>query len=473
MTSRLNLPAREIRKGLRISAFEGAFAQIHINLTGGIFLSGLALYLHATDFEISLLSAIPALCAPLAFLSGWLVYLTGSRKAVTTATSALARGLFFIPAFILLLKGSFNMRSLLVIIGAFNAMIVITGNTWTSWMSDLVPRNRLGRYFGIRNTVTGIVGMVISYAGAWFLDIFKAQERLAEGLGWIFLVASTASLVNAVLLVFQPYPRRQRQTFRMDESFLVPLRDRKFRKLLVFLAFWFTTSGVASPFYGVHMLENLKMPYSQAAIYGVAAGILSLLFQLVWGRVIDRIHPKPVLQINFFGISFLPLLWLFATPHFYLPIWVDSVITGIFWTGVNASLFTLMLGSITEQRLKESYIALYSTVVGVCSFVSAFLGGVIAESLAGFRLELFGFTFINYHILFLAASLARIAALPLLARVDDPGVPSVKITLAAMGDYASRRLSMGKELLQNAFMRRLTWKDANPDRPGKKSKKKP
>lgn len=489
MATRLSLPAREIRKGLKISVVEGSFATVHITITaiGGVVINGLVIFLGATQFEIGLLSAIPALLAPLAFLGVWLVALTGNRKLVTALTAGAGRSIFFIPAFILLFGGKMDMHFVLLLVGLFNAFIVITGNTWTSWMSDLVPRNRWGRYFGLRNIAVGIVGMVSSWGGAFFLDrwkiyfllrnlsklvlynvaagafstkvempqrLFENPANLGQGFGLVFLVASICSTVSLILLVNQPYPSRAHQPVRLRETIMVPLGDKSFRRLLVFLAFWFLTSGIASPFYGVHMLQNLKMYYSQAAIYGVAAGLVGLLFQLIWGRIIDRIHPKPVLEICFFGVAFLPLLWLFASPRFYLPIWIDAVLTGIFWTGVNAALFTMMLGSLTEPRLKESYIALYSTVIGICGFVSSLVGGIIAQTLAGFKLELFGFTFINYHVLFLAASLFRFAALPLLARVEAPGVPGIKVTLAAMGNYAARRLYMGKGFLENAFLSR-------------------
>lgn len=158
-----------------------------------------------------------------------------------------------------------------------------------------------------------------------------------------------------MLLGLQPHPARQPRPFKLHENLTVPLRDRSFGKLLGFLAFWFVTSGMASPFYGVHMLANLKMPYSLAVVYGIVAGVVGLGFQLIWGRLIERIHPKPVLAINFFGISFLPLMWLFARPDFLLPIWIDSVLTGIFWTGVNASLFNIMLGSLPLlAQIKET-----------------------------------------------------------------------------------------------------------------------
>lgn len=76
-----------VSRGLRLSIWEGAFATVHIQLTGGIFLRGLALLLNASDFEIGLLGAVPALLSPVAFASVPLVNRMRTRKPVAVATS--------------------------------------------------------------------------------------------------------------------------------------------------------------------------------------------------------------------------------------------------------------------------------------------------------------------------------------------------------------------------------------------------
>ncbi|MFB0509862.1 MAG: MFS transporter, partial [bacterium] len=80
----------KIKYGLRISVIEGSFAQIHINLTGGMFLTGFALYLGANVFQIGLLAAIPALLTSFGFLSGILVNRLKARKRPVVLSSGFA-----------------------------------------------------------------------------------------------------------------------------------------------------------------------------------------------------------------------------------------------------------------------------------------------------------------------------------------------------------------------------------------------
>ena len=37
--------------------------------------------------------------------------------------------------------------------------MTIAGTVWTSWITDLVPEERRGRFFGLRNAIHGILGV--------------------------------------------------------------------------------------------------------------------------------------------------------------------------------------------------------------------------------------------------------------------------------------------------------------------------
>ena len=199
------------------------------------------------------------------------------------------------------------------------------------------------------------------------------------------------------------------------------------------------------------MIQYLKMSYSTIAIYSIIAGISSLGFQLFWGKMIDKTKSKPVLTINFIGIIFLPFIWLFARPDFILPIWIDAFFSGSFWSGINLSLFNILLSLTQDKEIKESYFAAFSTITGICGFLSSLLGGLIAQVLSGFRWEFFGQTFINFHVLFLGTALFRIASLGLLRKVREKEAYPTLYTLQMIGDYTVRRLNEYKDLVLNAL----------------------
>ncbi|MDI6839593.1 MAG: hypothetical protein QMD71_01850 [bacterium] len=57
---------------------------------------------------------------------------------------------------------------------------------WLSWMGDLVPENKRGRYFSIRSTICNSVLLTATLLAAVFLDSLKKSNLLFLGFGTLF-----------------------------------------------------------------------------------------------------------------------------------------------------------------------------------------------------------------------------------------------------------------------------------------------
>ncbi|MEW6686107.1 MAG: MFS transporter [Candidatus Edwardsbacteria bacterium] len=453
-----SLTSGRIGAGLRISIFEGFFAQIHINLTAGMFLTGFALSIGLNNFGIGLLAAIPSFTTAFGFFSAFLTNFLGKRKPLCVITSGIGRDLFFV--FVgFLLAGTLPLPIFFAIIILYNILLTVAGNAWLSWMSDLVPKEKRGSYFGLRSTILSLVGMAVNFGAGKLLDYYQSIQRADTGFILLFGSACLASTLAAIILSFQPEPPMKKEKIEIKELLSVPLKDKDFRALLCFVSFWYLLAGMASPFYLVFMIENLKMPYSKIAVYSIIAGIMGLVFQILWGKAIDKLKSKPVLTINFFCAAFLPLIWLFPRPHFLLPIWIDAIFTGIFWSGINLSLFNILLSLTEDKRLKEAYFAVFSTISGIFGFLASTCGGYLATVLKGFHYEIFGLHLVNFHLLFIFASLSRLLSLLFLEKVVEKEAYPTMFALHLIGDYAVRRLNLGAELILNTLRFQKTEND--------------
>ncbi|MGQ9464755.1 MAG: MFS transporter [bacterium] len=433
--------------GKRISVIEGIFAQFHITLTGGMFLTSFALFLKANPFQMGVLASIPSILAGVGFFSAYFANIIGKRKMPCLWAAVIGRNLFILFVIGLIFDIRISINFFFAIIFFFNLLLNFSGNLWTSWMSDLIPRNERGKYFGMRNTIISGVGMIINYLGGKVLDAYAPHQAFII----IFSTAVFFSTLAGITLSLQPEPEFTKKTIHFKDVFLKPLSDENFVALIKFVSFWYLFAGIAAPFWVVHMIQNLKMAYSTIAIYSIIAGIASIVFQLFWGRMIDRVKSKPILAINFVGVIFLPIIWLFAKPDFILPIWIDAFFSGTFWCGINLSLFNILLSLTEEKELKEAYFAIFSTITGICGFLSSLLGGFIAQLLINFKFNLLGQTFVNFHILFLGTSLFRLISLFLLKKVKEREAYPTLLTLQLIGDYAVRRLNEHKDLLLNTL----------------------
>ncbi len=451
-----SLSAEQLRRSLRISIFEGSFATIYGTLAGGMFLTGLALYLHANSFQIGLLSAIPSLVSGFGFLSGYLVGKIGSRKKIVITSSLLGRILYAVLVPFLLLNIPISLKLFFVIVALTGILGTITGTVWNSWMSELVPEDRRGRFFGTRNAVLGVIGVVTAFSAGRAMDALKARGHEQLGYGLAFSLATVFGLISTLALSRQPEPPLStRPALSLRRLLLGPLKEPQFRRLITFQAVYSLTGTLASPFYMVHLFRNLHFPFAAVGVYSVLGGLTGMVFQLFWGRVIDRFGARPVTILGFSLVGIMPWLWLFATPSFRLPIWLDGISNGIIWSCAHLGLWNLLLELADDPQHKESYFAIYTVVAGLCAFAASTISGIIAQALRGFHITLFGREFVNYHVLFLAAGTARFASLPLLIRVQQRSSRSVRYTVRVLSQWAIWRINSGRD----AFLEALRLKE--------------
>jgi MFS family permease len=441
-------PRGEPERSQRISILEGSLAQVHITITGGSLVTAYALMLGAGDFQLGLVSAFTALSTMGAILGAQWVGHLGRRKPLSVICSAGGRGLWallcLIPFLPIPLGAQLAMMLGVVFVG--NSLVNLSGTGWLSWMTDLVPLERRGRYFGRRNMVLGAVAMMTSFGAGHVLDRYVAREMRAQGLAVIFgFAAATALAAGAVLTRQWEPPLLGEQSRPLIETIRRPFTNRRFARLLTFAILWAMATGISSPFFGAHMIKNLHMSFSLIAVYSILAGILNLVSLPVWGKVIDRVGNRPVLAICLLGVFFLPLLWLFATRTNLWPIWLDAALTGVFWPGFSLASFNLVLATAPEEN-RTAYLGVQTMVVGVATFLASLLGGVVADALGGIRVHAMGLTLINFHLVFIASAVFRVALLPLALRLRETHAQTVGALLGLVGDQASQRLAQGWQM---------------------------
>src|SRR5688500_8427234 len=85
------LTEKQVQSGLNLIVKEGLAAEAMSTLTGGTFLVAMAILLKATNFQIGLLAALPALTNGFQLLSIWLVKKYRNRRLICVTCSVLAR----------------------------------------------------------------------------------------------------------------------------------------------------------------------------------------------------------------------------------------------------------------------------------------------------------------------------------------------------------------------------------------------
>ena len=416
-------------------------------LTTGWFLNYFAQDLGATGRMLGLIAALPELVGVAQLAAPRLIERLGSRKRTFLVTSLIAHlttigiPLTVLPAFA---SAGFNRLWLLVgylfvaSVAGFLAYVA-----YLSWLSDLVPRERWGRFFGLRNVWFVGVRMVALLAGGWLQQWWV--ETYPNQTLWIyfvlFLLGSLLLLVSLVPMLWLrdvPLRHRERSGQSLAELFAV-FADGRFRMMIAFgawLAFWSGMTQAAFPLYSRRVL---------ALELGVITSALTLmrLCQMgvspVAGWLSDRFGNKPVLVLGVVGAASGPLFWMMAGPDTWWMIFGAYTAWGA-WAAVNICGQNLMLKLAPESN-NAAHIAVYQGLTGLCAGVSGILGGFAFDWLdtKGLRWTLGGMALSHYHLLFLVSWLGRTAAIVWVFPIHEEGSRTVRRMVRVLVRWTVRR----------------------------------
>lgn len=415
-SSELTPAVRE--SALRLSIVEGAMASVFFSITANGLVTGLALYLGAGPLVLGVLGALPFITQLFQLLGAYLEERQGARRMLSVWSEGLSRAMWIPIALLPLWQISQTVSlPLFVVLQLISAALMgIAVNTWTSWMTDLVPAHRRGRYFGVRNTVASFAAMIAGVASAYALDFFKTNgnEGLAYAvtLGFGLMVAA----IGLVLLRMQAEPPMQpRPLPALRTMFLAPLADVDYRRLIASATAWAFAVGLAGPFFTAYGIGTLRMNFTDLAYMGIVTSIASMICYPFVGRLQDRYGDRIVLLVSAACVVPLPIGWFLSSPDWLWPLFGTSLFAGIFWPGINQGFANLSMARAPGMG-KGAYLAAYGAVSGIGVVVSGLLGGVIAELLTPYTFVLLGITFNNYAVLFMSSMIIRLLAVVFVLR---------------------------------------------------------
>lgn len=453
------LSRMEVIRALRISNIEAVTATVHASLTGGAFQTGFALFLGAGSFWMGVIGAIPTFAALVQVFSSLWVERLGERKRLTAWFSLVSRSLWLAILVIpWVVPRHLWLYAFVVLFGLASVAIQVPVPAFTSWLSDLVPADHRGRYFGRRNMLAGLTSLVASLPTAWILDhaITEMGVGRAQAFAVLFAVAVVFGVVGFFLLLRQPEPPMainaevQRQNLVQTPSlYRRPLQDPTFRKLLAFGGLFAVGQFFAAPFYTVYALEDLHLSYTWLQLLGGVASLAALLSMPLWGYLSDRFGNKPLLTLAVVGVSLTPLPWLACNPDHRATTLViliaNNLFGGVVWGGVGLLQFNMLIET-TPSEGRSLYVGALSAASGIAGGLAPVVGGAMVEVLRSTSMPWGMASAGAYHVLFATNSALRLLTLPMLQSIPAAARATPREVLERLGAVRVRTLRQIRQL---------------------------
>lgn len=392
---------------LRTSLKEGATQSIGVNMSSG-FLTPLLLAIGGNSFHVGLMTSLNGLFDPSGEIYGGKLMQKHSRKNLWMYAK-LWIVFLQIPTLALIyfaFNGTFTNIlpwALIALWGILIPFIYGAGYvSWLSWLGDLVPEERKGKFFASRNRLIGIVGLVTLLLSGFLLDLFKTKGFVLLGFTVLFSVAIIFRVASVYYTnrVFNPFFRVKRQSYFSFISFLK--RYDNFGKFTVFQFFFYFAMMLSAPFYAVRMLEDLNFGYMTYTIISISSTVFYLLFAPIAGKFSDKYGNLKLIYFGAFLFPLIPLLWMFFEDPISL-ILIPGLVAGLANAGfvIGTTSFTYSASSPQKRAYCFAYSAL---LVGLGTLIGSFVGGAIIEYLP-FDFNPMFFAFIISSILMMITAL--------------------------------------------------------------------
>lgn len=379
-----SLSPADIHHGLRMVIADGLAAEAMTTLTGGAFLTAMALLMGASNLLIGIISALPAFTNIFQLISIWLVRRFNNRRIICVICSLLARvSLLVIGASILLAEKSLSTMVIFLFLYYFFGSIA--GPSWNAWMKDLVPEESLGTYFAKRTSYLQLLNVFLSLFCAVLIDMIRTRhvEYELNTYAVMFVSAGIFGILGAVFLARTPEHQSYLSNENIFKLFRRPFSDRNFVRMLIFHSSWVFALNIATPFFTVYMMRGLGLSIS----YVIGLSVISLLCNVfsvrIWGIFSDRYSNKTILALSTPLYVVCVIAWCFVGIYSYM--WPNLVMllfihifTGLSLSGVNLSLVNIGL-KLAPKEYAIVYLSTQNMVTAVFSSISPLAGGLLAD----------------------------------------------------------------------------------------------
>jgi MFS family permease len=368
---------------------------------GSRYITPYALAIGANNTQISLLTSLPSLLGNLLQLWTPKAIEKYSRKKII-ALGVFLQALMWLPmlgvGYFFFYRGvDHGISASLMII--FYTLFVIFGAflspAWNSLMKDIVTKDR-GQYFGKRNRRAGIISILVFLICGFVLHYFQGISNLFIGFLILFSVAFISRLTSGYLITkhYEPELKLEKGYYFSFWQFIKKIPQSNFGKFSVFISLVMFATAIASPFFSVYMLRDLKFSYLAWALVCVSGSISAFLFMPVWGKIADKFGNLKVMRVTGAFIPLIPLLWLptvllikISLITVIIYILVEEFVSNLIWAGFNLCYANFIYDAVTRQKVALC-IAYFNVLNGIGVFIGASLGALVASS----NFSLFGFS---------------------------------------------------------------------------------
>lgn len=252
---------------------------------------------------------------------------------------------------------------------AINSLSALQSPSITSLIAESVPEEQQGTAFSVFEFCVGL-GVAIGPAlGAILLRTVEVHD-LIYITGGVSLICAIARAVGLQETTAQPSTPKASDIGR--------ILDNRLRWFLVVACAFYTAIAftIHGPFISLHAEDVLHLSDEEINWLFAAGSLVSTMFSLVGGRLVDRFGGRTMFVVGTVGHAVILILWAFIPG-----MGAGLPILALSWALVQTSFiaYSTTLAQSTTAASRAMVVGLFGTVIGVVSTAAPAVGTLLRE----------------------------------------------------------------------------------------------
>lgn len=391
--SRLNRLDTTSRNALFFT-FEGAVGAIILNMANPFF-AMFARRMGADDYQIGLISSLPALIGILALIPGSILVDKSENKKKIVSLLILLFGIMYPIAALTPYMSHYRVPLFITIIALMNWPFSVFNISWQSFFSDVMA-TRFNSAFTKRTRAATIVGTITSLTAGLLLSyIPRSDSERILMYQLFFLLSFVLAIVQSWLLrkvSAQPVLKQtndKSSNLSLIKECLNNIVVYKEFRIFIILAFIFHISWqMGWPLFFIYQVDVVGINEAWLSYVNVAVGFAGIVTYSLWGKAIEKKGSHLILIVGAFGLSINALSIIFVNTKYMLLI--QSTITGLTFSAFTLAIFVNLI-EVVPQKNKTINIAMYTTLIYISQLISPLIGvWIYKQTSISFALALVG-----------------------------------------------------------------------------------
>ena len=378
-------------------------------LTSGVFLSGLAMYMGASDLLVSYISMISNICGISILLFSSLIERFRSFKKITIGLTVFSKlATLLIVLIPLLIPAGLQIVvfiPMMVIAFTLQAQTTVVLN---NWMVTFVDEKKSGRYIAGRQTLVLVVTVILSLAGGRLMDAVSGRYI---GFFILFSAALFMAVIEIAVLfripdVEQHKPMGKKSSF--PDMIRVPMKSRRFLFFVVYIFLFYLMLSIADSFTVVYMMRYLKLSYIVTTAIQMLISLPQIFLLGIWGKISDkRGHQFALTASIWFFIGETLFLALSNSHNLYIFIPAAFLFASVANAGFMVSVFNRRY-ELMPRDGRILFDNFFSAAVGLAFILGPVIGGAVKHLLESSSWVKGAIQFGNIRLLYVVSTVAII-----------------------------------------------------------------